>query len=242
MISLIVALHNEEHRFPAKFIEIREFLNGLKDPWEMILVDDGSTDQTLEMIQNLKQSDDRIRCFRLLKNLGQGAAVKLGVHASHGDVVIYTDADLSVPLSFIPPLIAHVKGPYDVAIASRWMYGATISRPQPVIRKQLGKVYYAIIHSLVLKDIHDTNCGLKAYKGDAARIIFGFVRSWRWAFNVESLWLAKTIGYKVIEVPVEWAHKEASKVHVFRDCIFTIWELLNIKLRQFMKIYPHIRL
>jgi dolichyl-phosphate beta-glucosyltransferase len=148
------------------------------------------------------------------------------------------DADLPVPLGYIKRLIDQVRDHCDVAVASRWMQGAKIGVPQPPRRQFFGKIFYGIIHLLVLSDIHDTNCGLKAYRGVAGRVLFGFVRCWRWAFNVEHLWLARDFGYVVKEIPVEWEHRPDSKVRLFRDCLFTVWELFGIKARQFFGIYP----
>lgn len=99
-------------------------------------------------------------------------------------------------------------------------------------------MYYSIVHGLLLSDIHDCNCGLKAYRGDVARMIFGYVRSWRWGFNIEHLWIARRLGYAVQEVPIEWGHNPDSRVLLVRDCLFTVWELLLLELRRLMSGYP----
>ncbi|MBI3551109.1 MAG: glycosyltransferase [Elusimicrobia bacterium] len=238
MISLVIALYNEENRFPDRYKVLREFLDALEEPWELILVDDGSRDGTGALIKGLAAKDKRLRTLRLHKNCGQGAAVKAGILASRGDVVLYADADLAIPLRWLSALIERVRAGADVAVASRWIAGAVICAPQPAARRNLGKVYYAIVHSLVFDGVQDTNCGLKAYRGEAARLVFGFVRSWRWVFNVEHLWLARRMGFTIAEIPIEWSHSAQSKVHVLRDCVFTLWELALLKLRQLMRGYP----
>lgn len=238
---MIIALHNEETRFLKRYVVLRDFLDSLGEPWELLLVDDGSSDGTYDRILELSASDPRVRAMGLRHNLGQGAAVKLGMLASRGETVLYTDADLPIPLSFLREIIRRVRTDCEVAVASRWMYGAKIGIPQPRLRRLLGRAYYKLIHSCLLDGVHDTNCGLKAYRGEAARLLFGFVRSWRWAFNVEHLWLARRMGYRICEIPAEWSHQEHSKVHVFRDGVFTAWELIGIKLRQWLGLYPLVR-
>ncbi|MEI8191634.1 MAG: glycosyltransferase [candidate division NC10 bacterium] len=238
MISIIVALYNEETRFPVLYPILEGFLEALGEPWELVLVDDGSNDRTREIIRGWAEKDGRIRVVSLARNLGQGAAVKAGMLLSRGDIVLYTDADMAIPLRWFTELIGRVRSGSDLAIASRWMPGAVIKVPQPALRRNLGKLYYWLAHRLVFDGIYDTNCGLKVYRGDAARLIFGFVRSWRWTFNIEHLWVAHRLGYSIAEVPIEWSHERLSKVHVFRDCLFTLWELTALKLRQMMGGYP----
>ena len=237
MITVIVALYNEEARLPARYPLLKKYLDSLDEAWELILVDDGSKDRTPSLIKALAAADKRIRTLRLRKNHGQGAAVKIGMLASRGDIVLYTDADLEIPFQWFSVLIQRIRDGADVAIASRWIPGSTIRVRQPRLRRLLGRIYYRIIHWLLLPRISDTNCGLKAYRGESARLLFGFVRSWRWAFNIEHLWLADRLGYKIEEVPVEWSHNPMSKVHVFRDCFFTLWELSTLEARRLFAGY-----
>jgi dolichyl-phosphate beta-glucosyltransferase len=148
------------------------------------------------------------------------------------------DADISVPLRYVPVLIDRVRAGSDVAIASRWMFGARIPVPQPPLRRLLGRLYYRLIHFLFLPEVHDCNCGLKAYRGDVARVLYGYVRSWRWAFNMEHLWVARRLGFVIEEIPVEWSHNAASKVHIWRDGVFTLTELAILAMRRLMDGYP----
>lgn len=137
LISLVIALYNEEIRFFRSWPRLLGALEGLGEEWELLLVDDGSSDATLAMARGLAQKDGRIRVLRLSRNLGQGAAVKLGILATRGDVVLYSDADLSIPLHFLKVLIDCVQGGSPVVVASRWMPGATITVPQPFLRRTL---------------------------------------------------------------------------------------------------------
>jgi dolichyl-phosphate beta-glucosyltransferase len=242
VITLIIALYNEENRVRQRYGRVREFLDSLREPWELILVDDGSRDNTVQILRELVAQDVKVRILDSKQNLGQGSAIKIGVLCSRGDIVLYSDADLPVPLPFAKTLIARIKAGDDVAIAARWVKGAKIGVPQPPMRRILGKMYYRLIHLVIAENIHDTNCGLKAYRGEAARVLFGFIHARRWAFNVEHLWLAMRFGYKVIEIPAEWSHQDHSKVHVFRDGLFTLWEVMAIKKRQILGQYPLIQM
>jgi dolichyl-phosphate beta-glucosyltransferase len=237
VITFVVALYNEEARLPSRFPRLRKYLDSLDEEWEVILVDDGSRDRTPELVGELVAGDKRIRAFRLDQNRGQGAAVKLGMLASRGDVVLYSDADFEIPDRWFTTLIGRVRGGADVAVASRWTTESAIRVPQPALRRFLGRIYYRIVRWLLLPGVRDVNCGLKAYRGEAARFLFGFVRSWRWTFNIEHLWFAHRLGYRIDEVPVEWSHNPLSKVHVFRDCVFTLWELSLLQARRVMQGY-----
>ena len=241
MLSVVIALYNEERRFAQRYPDLRAFLDSLDEPWELLLVDDGSADRTFDWMTRLAAEDGRVRALQFERNMGQGAALKLGMLSSRGDIVLYTDADLPVELPLVRPLIDRVRAGCDVAVASRWIGGARILQAQPPLRARLGKVFYGLIRALGLGSFHDVNCGLKVYRGEAVRVLFGFVRSWRWAFNIEHLWLARRFGYRVDEVPTEWSHRADSRVRVFHDCLFTLWELGWIKARQWLGIYPRCR-
>lgn len=241
MVSLVVALYNEESRFPRVYEKLRHFLQALGTPWELILVDDCSSDGTLPYIESLAARDPRVRVFSLARNLGQGAALKVGVLASRGESVLYTDADLSVPLDHAFDLLQRLQEGADVSMGARWVPGARIRVRQPLSRRLLGRFYYSLVRRALVAGVRDCNCGLKAFRGEQARLLFGMVRCWRWAFNVELVLLARHLGYTVEEVPVEWSHQPRSKVRLARDVFFTLWELALIKLRQVIGIYPGLR-
>lgn len=238
MISFVVACYNEEDRIARDTGPIVRFLEARGEPWELILVDDGSRDRTLELLR--AKEDGRIRVLGTKRNHGQGAALKIGVLATKGDVVVYSDADLPVTLETIEGMIAKLREGADVVVASRWMAGARIGERQPELRHRLGRIFYWLVRASLLPGIHDTNCGLKVYRGSVARILYGFVRSWRWAFNVEHLWFARRCGYVLVEHPVEWSHRGGSKVRVFHDCLWTLWELGWIKFREACGLYPEV--
>lgn len=238
-ISCVVAVYNAAHFIEGQIKEITSFLEQNYSDYELIVVDDGSTDDTLKKLEflNLPQ----LKICRLHQNHGQGAALKVGMLQSRGKVVFYTDIDLSTPLSQLKKLTDELAAGADIAIGSRWLASSQVRQSQPQLRRFLGNVFYKLINLFYLQDrIFDTNCGFKAYQGDVARLLYGYVRCWRWAFNTEHLMVAQKLGFKIVEVPVEWSHGKYSRVKIFRDVLFTLFELFLIKLRIFMGSYPKI--
>lgn len=240
-LSCVVAVYNADSIVASKITELISFLDANYPDYEIIAVDDGSTDTTLEKLKAFNFS--RLKIFRLHKNHGQGAALKVGMLQSKGQVVFYTDIDLSAPMPQLKNLLQELSSGADIAIGSRWRKDAKIRQSQPTLRRILGDAFYKIINLFYLKEaIADTNCGFKAYQGNVARILFGYVRCWRWAFNMEHLMYAQKLGFKIREVPIEWSHESGSRVRLFRDVLFTLWELFLIKLRTLLGSYPKLSL
>lgn len=238
-LSCIVAVYNAEFFVEEKLRELLGFLDATFTDYELIVVDDGSTDKTLQKLKTLNLP--QLQICHLHRNHGQGAALKVGMLKSRGKVVFYTDIDLSAPLSQLKKLMDELAAGADIAIGSRWIKTAEVRQSQPWLRRFLGDTFYKLINLFYLQEpISDTNCGFKAYQGEAARLLYGYVRCWRWAFNLEHLMFAQKLGFKIKEVPIEWSHHSSSRVRVFRDVLFTLWELLLIKLRILMGSYPKI--
>lgn len=237
-ISVVVALYNEAGRFQENFKAITNYLEKNFKYWEVILVDDGSTDDTATLLMRLKENDERIRIMCLASNTGQGAALRMGMMAAEGRLIAYADADGATPIQDLEKLLLAIKQGCDIAIASRWMQGAHVRKKQPTGRRRLGRIFYKLINALFPLNINDVNCGFKAYTKEAARILFAHTRSKRWAFNTEHLMLAQRLGLAVKEIPVQWDHKEDSKVRLFYDIVYTLWELFLIKTRLLLGLYP----
>lgn len=239
--SLIVPVYNDGERFKSNYPAICAFLNSWQSDWELVVVDDGSNDGlTPQTLKNLIHGKPRVRILHLENNLGQGAAVKMGMLVARGRIVAYTDADISTPLDQLKILTAAIEEGADMAIGSRWNGQSEISRKQPWLRRHLGKIYYAMIPWCFGIDVKDTNCGFKAYRRETAMILFGLIRSWRWVFNLEHIVLAGRLGFTVREIPVPWRHEEGSKVRLGRDLVFTLWEMALLKLRLAAGIYPRL--
>ncbi|MEK6543131.1 MAG: dolichyl-phosphate beta-glucosyltransferase [Elusimicrobiota bacterium] len=230
-ITLVIATYNEQQRLQKTYPQIRNYLKKHYERWELIIVDDGSTDATPALLERLKDADRDIRVIALTHNQGQGAALRTGVMAAHGVVIAYTDADLSTPLTHLADLQDALKRGAHIAIASRWIQGSHIRHKQPALRRYLGGAFYSLIRLFLPMGIADVNCGLKAYRDSAAKRIFALTHSRRWGFNTEHLLIAKRLGYQVTEVPVDWRHHGESKVRLFSDIVYTLWELASIYVR-----------
>jgi dolichyl-phosphate beta-glucosyltransferase len=230
MISIIVAAYNEEKRIIPSLLKVKEYLTGLNMDYEIIVVDDGSHDLTGEVVRGLTPDIPHLKVISYEINRGKGHALRKGVLASKGEVVLLTDADLSTPieeLSKLLPLIHDNK--CEVAIGSRALAVSEIIRKQPWWRQNMGKLFNKIVKVLILDDFNDTQCGFKIFSGDVARTLFGEAQIDRFAYDVEILALAKKKGYRILEVPIRWINSPESKVNPWRDSIQMLCDLLRIR-------------
>jgi dolichyl-phosphate beta-glucosyltransferase len=186
---------------------------------ELLFVDDGSTDDTAVLCERaLARFGVQGRVLRLATNQGKGAAVRHGVLAAGGDVIGFSDADLSCGPDDIERVFTAVEATrYPVVIASRTAGASVIAERQPLARRLSGFAFNLELRLLGLTHLHDTQCGLKAFNADAARALFEPLRTTRFAFDVEVLARCRTAGLAILEVPVTWRHVEASRVDPLRD-------------------------
>lgn len=222
---MVIPAYNEDRRLPATLERVTEFLEGLGRPYELVLVDDGSRDRTLEVMRATADAHARVKVVALPGNRGKGRAVASGVAATTGELVLFTDADLSTPIEEVSKLEAALERGADVAVASRGVKGAEIEIPQPGMRVLMGKVFNLIVQVLLVPGVWDTQCGFKLLRGEAARELFGELRTDGFAFDVEVLHRARRHGLRIAEVPVRWRHSAPTKVRwshpvqMFRDVI-----------------------
>lgn len=212
---------------PLTLIDIDKHLSEADFSYEVIIVDNNSKDATVEIVK---------RFSHLIKNLkliecrvsGKGAAVKLGVLDAKGNIRIFMDADNSTSIDQFSKMIPYFKEGYDVVIGSRDVPGAKMIPPQPWYKRLGGDIGNIIIQILLLPGMWDTQCGFKAFTGEAAEKIFPLIKTERWAFDVEVLALAKRLGYKTKEIPVTWVNNPFSSVKA-SAYIQVLWEVLKIK-------------
>ena len=229
MISIVIAAFNEENRVGQSLQKIHQFLQGRKTDHEIIVVDDGSTDRTTPVVAELAQSIATLRIIRYEKNRGKGFALRTGVLASQGDLVLVSDADLSTPIEELDTLLPYLSE-YQVAIGSRALALSNIVVKQPWWRQEMGKTFNRIVKLLVMDNFNDTQCGFKLFRGDVARELFREARIDRFAYDVEILALAIRKGYRVAEVPIQWLNDPASKVNPIRDSLKMLVDLVKIRL------------
>jgi dolichyl-phosphate beta-glucosyltransferase len=230
MISIVIAAYNEEKRISPSLFKIKEYLTGQDMDYEIIVVDDGSTDRTRKIAADLIPDIPHLKVISYETNRGKGYALKTGVLASDGDVVLLTDADLSTPIEELSKLLPLISdGKYDIAIGSRALALSEIIRKQPWWRQSMGKLFNKIVKVLIVDDFRDTQCGFKVFSGDAARNLFSQAQIDRFAYDVEILALAKKKGYRILEVPIRWINSPESKVNPFRDSLQMLCDLLRIR-------------
>lgn len=232
MISIIVAAYNEEKRIIPSLFAIRDFCAAANMDYEIIVVDDGSTDDTRRVAKEKIPQIPRLNVIGYDTNMGKGHALRTGVLASKGDFVLLTDADLSTPIEELSKLLhlIHNKA-CDIAIGSRALALSQILKKQPWWRQSMGKFFNKIVKTLVIDEFDDTQCGFKLFSGESARTLFKEARVNRFAYDVEILALARKHGYRVREVPIVWVNSPQSKVNPLTDSVQMFFDLLKIRAR-----------
>lgn len=226
-LSVVVPCYNEEGRLPGSLRRIQPYLEGQPLEFELILVDDGSSDGTGAVIRDAGRRHPYVNPLLLTPNRGKGAAVAAGVKESRGRLVLISDADFSTPIEEFSKLEDAITGGADVAIGSRAAPGAR-EVDQPLYRQAMGKAFNRVVQALVLPGFLDTQCGFKLFRGGIARELFGQLRTTGFAFDVEILVSALRAGYRVREVPVRWVNSGSSRVAPVSDSARMLRDLLRI--------------
>jgi len=217
-LSVVVPAYNESGRLPATLKTIASYLATTPLKSELIVVDDGSADATAQLAESFEADGMKARVIRHPQNRGKGAAVRTGVLASCGDVVLFSDADMSTPIADVERLLAVINSGTPVAIGSRAAeHRRLVEVHQPFHRELMGRVFNLMVQAILLPGIWDTQCGFKAFKGDAARDLFAATESEGFEFDVEVLYRAKRKGLGMQEVAVHWRNEPNSRVHPLRD-------------------------
>jgi len=217
-LSIIVPSYNEELRLPPSLGLIADYIKQSGRTTEVIVVDDGSTDQTVAVAETFRARIPNLRVVSNGKNRGKGYSVRHGMQEAHGEIVLFTDADLSAPIEEADKLIATLRE-YDVAIGSRAMDRNLISVHESRFREFAGIIFNKIVRIVLWLPFVDTQCGFKAFRRERCKIIFEQQRIERFGFDPELLYLARHHGLKAVEIPVRWAHSPATKIDMMRDSI-----------------------
>jgi dolichyl-phosphate beta-glucosyltransferase len=241
-LSIVIPAYNEDARLPKSLERIFTYLQTQPYRAEIIVVNDGSSDRTSEIVNACGQKDHGLRLLSNSGNRGKGFSVRRGMLEARGKIALFTDADLSTPIEEACKLLESLQdGGYDVAIGSRAIDRSLIEVHQPVIREQAGIFFNRLVQWIMGIELSDTQCGFKAFRMDRARIIFEQQRVEHFGFDPEILFLAKRHGLRVAEVPVRWSHVSASKVNVAADGIRMFLELLWIRWNAVRGCYPRAR-
>lgn len=230
-LSVVIPAYNEESHIATTVNALAEFLNGLASPCEIIVVDDGSTDATADLVRDLAARDDRVVLLRNAQNRGKGCAVRRGMLAARGDFRFFMDADLSYRVEDIASMLAQLEDDCDVVIGSRALRESLMEVRPPLRRHIAGRVFSVLIQILLMRGIPDTQCGLKGFRRDAAQDLFSRLTLDGFAFDVELLHLARKRGYRLQMAPVRLTFAgETSKVRLAGHSVQMFSDLLRIRL------------
>lgn len=205
-------------------------------PFEIIVVDDGSRDGTPGIVEKRASADARVRLVPNPRNMGKGYSVRRGVQASTGDLVLFSDADLSTPIEELEKLLGWIDD-CDVVIASRSLPDSDVVVHQPFYRELMGKVFNVIVQVLLVRGIIDTQCGFKLMTRRAADAVFALSRIDSFSFDVELILIARRCGLRVKDIPVTWIDSPGSRVHPIRDSSHMLLDLVRIKFYDILGYY-----
>jgi len=226
-LSIIIPAHNEENRLPKTLRELDGFLVKQTYSTEIVIIENGSSDHTLQIARSFEGHLPGLRVFHEDQS-GKGRAVQRGMLESHGEYRFFCDVDFSMPIPeinrFIPPLLEGV----DVAIASREAKGA-IRYNEPLQRHLAGRVFNSLVRLSALPGLQDTQCGFKCFRAPVAEEIFKRQSMMGWSFDVEVLFMAQHWGYRILEVPIPWYFNSQSRVHLLRDAWHMVLDIATIR-------------
>lgn len=233
-LTVVIPVYNESKRIVETLNFIVDYLQKQDFTWEIVVVDDGSQDNTLEIVNNLKLPNTKT--FRQSKNLGKGAAVKRGMLEAVGRYRLFCDADNATPFNQIEKFWPFIDS-YQVLVGSRYIKESKIVIQQTFLRKLLSRIGNLAIQTILLPGLKDTQCGFKMFSAEAANKIFSKQTINRWAFDMEALFLAKKLGFSIKEIPVDWYDRAGSRLHSANAFSKTLQDLLKIRLNSILGRY-----
>ena len=235
--SFILPAYNESERLTTSIPKVLEYVHARNLRAEIIVVNDGSTDKTAEVVRQFAAANPMIILLENPSNRGKGYSVRHGMLHAKGAVALFTDADLSSPITEADKLFAALADGADVAIGSRWLQRDLQTERQPFYRQLYGRLFNLGLSIVLRLDYRDTQCGFKAFTRQAIQVVFTRQRVERWGFDPELLFLARKYKLKTVEVPVEWAHDHRSKINPLRDGLRMGLDVLQIRWNSLMGRY-----
>jgi len=235
--SIIIPAYNESERLNASLPKVLDYLSAKALPAEVIVVNDGSRDDTADVVRRFAKLHPEVRLLENPGNRGKGYSVRNGMLNARGDVMLFTDADLSSPIYEASKLFEAIDRGADVAIGSRWLRAELQTERQPWHRQLYGRLFNLALRIVLGLRYCDTQCGFKAFTRAAAHTVFSRQRVERWGFDPELLFLANKFKLRTVEVPVEWAHDHRSKISPLRDGIKMGVEVLSVRWNDIKGLY-----
>jgi len=230
-LTVIVPVFNEEQRVEIAVPRLFQYLEQEFGKWEVLYIDDGSTDNTYQLLSRIQQEHPGLRVIRSKKNLGKGNAIRLGLQEAKGDFVMFSDADFSTPIEETGKLLDALHKNHDIAIGSRGLKASNIEVRQSWARENMGKMFNRIIRAILPLKISDTQCGFKMFRKESLLIILPRMQMNGFAFDVEMLMIGQIHGMRIAEIPVTWRNAKGSKVHPIRSSIQMLKDVIAIRRR-----------
>jgi dolichyl-phosphate beta-glucosyltransferase len=227
--SIVIPAYNESARIPATLKSVVSCIRAQGWSAEVIVVNDGSQDATGDIVREFAKNAPEVRLLENPGNRGKGYSVRSGILLALGEVVMFTDSDLSAPIEEAERLFAAIEQGADIAIGSRWLESGRQTHRQPLYRQFFGRCFNAVTRGVMGLRFADTQCGFKAFTRAAAQTVFQLQTIERWGFDPEILFIALKRGYRVVEVPVSWAHDERSRMSYLKDGMKMLEEIAIIR-------------
>lgn len=233
-LTIVIPAYDEEKRLGATLKRMLAYFDTQDYSFEILVVDDGSSDATLDLVEQIADLRKEVTLLSYQPNRGKGHAVRYGMLRAKGERLLFSDADLATPIEEVEKLLPKLDEGYDIAIGSRDVVGSQLIKHQSFLRELGGKTFNKMVQLLAVPGIHDTQCGFKLFTRHAAMSVFSRCKVEHFAFDVEMLYLAKRLfNFKIIEVPIRWAHQEGSKVVFHRDAIRMAKTLVRIRMTHY---------
>jgi dolichyl-phosphate beta-glucosyltransferase len=227
--SIVIPAYNESRRIPATLRAVLASIRANAWDAEVIVVNDGSTDSTAQLVREFAREAPEIRLLENPRNHGKGYSVRNGMLQARGEVVMFTDSDLSSPIEEAANLFSAIAAGADIAIGSRWLESSRQTQRQPLYRQFFGRCFNAVTRMVMRLPFADTQCGFKAFTRAAAQTVFQLQTIERWGFDPEILFIALKRGFRVVEVPVAWAHDERTRMSYLKDGMKMLEELAIVR-------------
>ena len=238
LLSVVIPAFNEERRIGATLDAMTGYLAERPFEWEVLVVDDGSTDATARIALGRAGADNRVR-VESVPHRGKGWAVRTGMLSARGRFRLMFDADMAMPVTQIDSFLARMEEGWDIVIGSREASGAKRSG-ESAARHVRGRVFNRVVSLLAVSGYRDTQCGFKCFRGEMADRIFELQRTRGFAFDVELLYLARRLDLRVLEMPIDWRHDSSSKVRPLADSLEMLRDAAMIRLRDMRGLYAHV--